>query len=272
MVRRLEPPILKTPEEIQIMRKAGALTARALLLVEGLAVPGATTEAIDRAVEAFIRDHGAIPTFKGYPSGNYGVKPFPASICASVNEVVVHGIPNGKPLREGDVLSIDVGVHLDGFCGDAARTFAIGEISRRARKLLESTESALKKGVAAARPGGTLVDIAAAVENEAKANGFTVVRQFVGHGIGRNMHEPPQVPNYVDGLTERISGESGLERLRLLPGTVLAIEPMLNAGGCEVLVDRRDGWAVYTKDRGLSAHFEHTVAVTESGPQVLTTV
>ena len=266
----IEAPILKTRGEIEAMRRAGGLAGRALELAAGLAVPGATTAGMDRAVEAFIRDHGATPTFKGYPSGHMGVMPFPASICASVNEVVVHGIPNGRLLREGDILSVDVGVHLDGFCGDAARTFAIGSVSRKARKLIESTELALQKAVAAARPGGWLIDIARAVENTAAEAGFSVVRQFVGHGIGRRMHEPPQVPNYVEGLTDRASGERGLSGFRLDVGLVLAIEPMLNTGSSAVLVDRGDGWTVFTKDRGLSAHFEHTVAVTDTGPRVLT--
>jgi len=265
-----EIPILKTPEEIDIMRSAGRIVAGALKIAGVMAVPGQTTRRIDEEVERFIRDSGAEPTFKGYPSVNKQVPPFPASICASVNEVVVHGIPDDRILKEGDILSVDVGVYWRGFCSDAAKTFAIGHISEKARRLMDTTEAALKAAVAVTKQGAGLKDIALAVETIARKNKFSVVRSFVGHGIGRSMHEAPQVPNYVEGLLETASGKTGLGRLRFSAGLVLAIEPMLTAGTEKVVTDRHNGWTVFTKDHSLAAHFEHTVAVTEQGPQILT--
>ena len=260
--------ILKSPAQIAKMREAGRVVARALKLVESLVKPGITTKELDAAVEDLIIKSGGIPTFKGYPASSSSIPAFPASICASINEQVVHGIPGAQVLKEGDIISIDVGVHLDSWCGDAAKTFPVGDIGKKNIKLLEVTESALMKAVALCRPGRKLREVSAAVQKEAESNGFSVVKQFVGHGIGRDMHEAPQIPNFVCGTRERLDG--GYPELELLPGMVFAIEPMVNAGGSDVLVDRSDGWVVFTKDRSMSAHFEHTVAITENGPQILT--
>ncbi|MCL2000143.1 MAG: type I methionyl aminopeptidase [Planctomycetes bacterium] len=260
--------ILKTPAEIAKMREAGRIVARALELVGKLVAPGVTTKALDTAVDDLIIKAGGRPTFKNYPSPNPRQPAFPASICASVNEQVVHGIPSERELREGDVISVDVGVHLDGWCGDAAWTFAVGQIGRRTKKLLEVAEQALRRAIENARPGRKLQEVSGAVQREVEANGLSVVKQFVGHGIGRSMHEPPQIPNYVCGAGEKLDGF--FPDCRLEAGMVLAIEPMVNLGGSEVLVDLGDGWTVYTKDRQWSAHFEHTVAVTEEGAKVLT--
>lgn len=263
-----EKVILKTPDEIAKMREAGRVVAQALALMEEMVKPGVTTKELDSAVEELIIKAGGIPTFKDYPSHKHNVLAFPASICASVNEQVVHGIPGARVLKEGDILSVDVGVHLDGWCGDAARTYAVGEVGRKAKKLLEVTENSLKKAILNCRPGKKLHEVSAAVQKEAESNGFSVVKQFVGHGIGRDMHEAPQIPNYVCGPNERLSGS--FPDLLLKEGMVFAIEPMVNTGSSDVLVDRSDGWTVYTKDRGLSAHFEHSIAITANDPQVLT--
>lgn len=258
----MERPILKSPEDIEKMREANRVVAQALNLVKEMARPGISTWDIDAAVEKLIVDAGATPLFKNYPSYQRGVAPFPACICASVDEEVVHGIPSKERiLREGQILSVDIGAKLNGFCGDAARTFGIGAVSKKAQKLLSVTEESLKKAVSVIRPGCTLRDIAHAVQQHVERNGFSVVKQFVGHGIGREMHEPPQVPNYVP------HGDREIEQ-KLLPGAVLAIEPMVNVGGSDVIV-RRDGWTVITRDRSLSAHFENTVAITEKGPVIL---
>ncbi len=263
-----EKIILKTPAEIAKMREAGRIVAQALDMLGKMMAPGVTTLELDSAVEALIIKAGGTPTFKGYPAANPRYAAFPASICASVNEQVVHGIPSERELREGDIISVDVGVHLDGWCGDAARTFAVGQVAKKVRKLLDVTQQSLMKGVENARPGRKLRDISGAVQREVESNGMSVVKQFVGHGIGRSMHEPPQIPNYVCGPGERLEGY--FPDYRLEAGMVLAIEPMVNLGGSDVLVDRRDGWTVYTKDRSWSAHFEHTVALTEDGPRILT--
>ena len=263
-----EKIILKTPDELRKMREAGRLVAQVLNMIGGMIAPGVTTKELDTAVEQMILQAGAVPTFKNYPAASPRLPAFPASICASVNEQVVHGIPCGRELRDGDIVSIDVGVHLDGWCGDAARTFAVGQLGRRAKELLDVTEASLKKAIDQVRVGKKLRNVSAAVQKEVESNGFSVVKQFVGHGIGRDMHEPPQIPNYVCGPRERL--EDSFPNCELREGMVLAIEPMVNMGGSEVLVDRKDGWTVYTKDRSLSAHFEHSVAVTANGPLVLT--
>ncbi len=260
--------ILKTPAEIALMREAGRVVAQALDAVGRAVAPGVTTKELDSLVEELIINAGGVPTFKNYPAHTPRIPAFPASICASVNEQVVHGIPGGRELREGDVIAVDIGVHLNGWCGDAAKTFAVGEIGRKARKLLEVTEASLMRAIESARPGKKLRDVSAAVQKEVESNGLSVVKQFVGHGIGRDMHEAPQIPNYVPGPRERLDGYFPDHVLRA--GMVLAIEPMVNLGKSEVLVDRRDGWTVYTKDRTWSAHFEHTVALTEDGPLILT--
>jgi len=245
--------VRKSNSEIEIMREAGRISARALRLVGESVKPGVSTAELDEIAESAIRAAGAVPAFKGYHG-------FPATLCTSLNSQVVHGIPSPKVvLAEGDILSVDVGAVLEGYYGDNARTFAVGSISVEARSLLETTAASLDAGIAQCRPGNRLYDIGAAVQRVAEAAGFGVVREYVGHGIGRAMHEDPNVPNY---------GTAGTGP-RLEPGMVLAIEPMINAGSHQVdALD--DGWTVVTRDGSLSAHFEHTVAVTADGPLVLT--
>jgi methionyl aminopeptidase len=248
----LEMIIKKSPDEIKKMREAGRIVAEVLEIMEERVRPGVTTEELDRLAEEYIRSRGGVPSFLGYQG-------FPRSICTSVNDVVVHGIPDGTPLREGDIVGIDVGVILDGYHADAARTYAVGEVGERAKRLMEVTKRALEAGIEACRPGNRLGDVSHSIERVVKEGGFSVVVQFVGHGIGRDMHEEPQVPNF---------GPPGRGPL-LEPGMTFALEPMVNEGGYEVYVDR-DGWTVRTVDGKLSAHYEHTVAVTEEGPLVLT--
>ena len=242
---------IKTEEEIALMRAAGRILGGALDMVGPLVVPGVSTDELDRRVDAYIRDHDAVPAFKGYQG-------FPRSICTSINEMVVHGIPGKRVLREGDILGIDAGVLKDQYYSDSARTFAVGEISKDARRLMEVTREALARGIEKARSGNRLSDISHAVEQTAVAAGFSVVRALVGHGIGRRMHEEPQVPNF---------GPPGRGVL-LKKGMTLAIEPMINSGGPDV-VTLKDQWTVVTRDGSLSAHFEHTVAVGDDGAEIL---
>ena len=242
---------LRDRSEIEAIRAAARLVARTLEMLGTEIRPGQTTGALDRLAEAFIRDHGGRPAFKGY-------RGFPASICPSVNDEVVHAIPGPRALEPGDIIGIDVGVELDGYIGDAAFTFEVGEVSEEARRLLQVTREALLKGIAQARAGKRVGDISHAIQTHAELHGFSVVRSLVGHGIGRQMHEEPQVPNY--GPPDRGP--------RLMAGQVLAIEPMINTGGPDV-VTRPDGWTVVTRDGSLSAHFEHTVAVGALGPDIL---
>ena len=244
--------IRKSPSEIERMAKSGELVARALALVGAAIKPGVTTAELDALAEEFIRSHGAEPTFKGYHG-------YPASICASPNEMVVHGIPSPRTLEEGDVLSVDVGVTLNGFVGDGAFTFPVGEIDPAARRLLETCSAALAAGVEQARAGNRLSDISHAVQAKTERAGFSVVRTLVGHGVGRVMHEDPQIPNY---------GEPG-RGPELRVGMTLAIEPMITAGSPDVFV-HEDEWSISTSDGSLAAHFEHSIAVTESGPRILT--
>lgn len=244
--------VVKTLAQIDKMRQAGILVAQTLDLMERLAKPGVRTIDLDAAAEEFILSKGAIPAFKGYMG-------YPATLCVSVNDEVVHGIPSDRKLEEGQIVSVDVGVNCDGWYGDAARTLCIGSVSAEAQRLLDVTKEALKRGIAQAKAGNRLGDISAAVQKYAEENGYSVVRELVGHGIGQRMHEEPQVPNFGRANT-------GPE---LKAGMVLAIEPMLNVGGCEVSFDS-DKWTVRTADGSLSAHFEHTVAITESGPEILT--
>jgi methionyl aminopeptidase len=250
VTRRVE---IKSAQEIALMREAGRFVREILDALEAMAAPGVTTLELDREAENLIRKKGARPAFKGYLG-------FPAVLCASVNEEVVHGIPSKKrKLREGDLLKLDFGVSYRGFFGDSARTVPIGPISAEARRLAEATRGALDRAIEAIAPGGRLGDIGAAVQQWVEASGYSVVRDFTGHGIGRALHEAPQVPNY---------GRAG-EGMRLLPGMALAVEPMVNAGTPEVEV-LEDDWTAVTLDRKLSAHFEHTVLVTEQGREVLT--
>jgi len=244
--------ILKSPQEIERMRVPCRIVAEVLEIVRGAARPGVTTLALNNMAEKEAVRRGARPAFKGY-SG------YPYSLCCSLNEQVVHGMPSGRKLLSGDILSIDFGVVYDGFFGDAALTLPIGEISGKAQKLLQVTEESLAEAIAAAQPGNRLSDISCAVQSYVEVRGYSVVRDFVGHGIGKSLHEGPQIPNF---------GQSG-RGVRLKPGMVLAIEPMINEKGHEVRV-LDDGWTAVTCDGGLSAHFEHTVAITEKGPEILT--
>jgi methionyl aminopeptidase len=252
--------VYKSPEEIDRMRRAGRIVAGTIERVLARVRVGVTTAELDAVAEAFIRDQGALPSFKGYGGGD-GRVPFPAVICTSLNEEIVHGIPSRRrTVAEGDLVKLDVGAIWEGFHADSAVTVIAGEPpSAEAEKLIRVTEEALGAGIAQIRPGGRLSDIGAAVEQVASGAGFEVVREYVGHGIGRALHEDPQVPNY---------GSPGRGPV-LKPGLVLAVEPMVNAGGWETRL-LADGWTVVTADGSLSAHFEHTIAVTEEGHEVLT--
>jgi methionyl aminopeptidase len=244
--------IRKAPHEIDKIAAAGAILVKTLALLQGKVRPGVTTGELDAAAERFIRSQGAQPAFKGY-------RGFPGSICTSPNSMVVHGIPGPYKLKRGDVLSVDVGVVLDGWVADAARTFPVGPISPVATKLLAATEAALLDAVPECRPGNRLGDVSHAIQQRVEAEGFSIVRSLVGHGIGRSMHEDPQIPNF---------GDPG-RGPRLDEGMVLAVEPMVTAGRHTVRVGD-DGWAIYSQDGSLAAHFEFTIAVTAAGPRILT--
>jgi methionyl aminopeptidase len=244
--------IKKSPAEIEKMARAGAILVATLQMLEGRIRPGVSTGELDKAAERFIRSRGAAPTFKGY-------RGFPGSICASPNAMVVHGIPGPYRLKAGENISIDVGVTLDGWVADAARTFAVGETGAQQQNLLSGTEASLHAGVAQARAGNRMGDMSSAIQQVAEDAGLSVVRSLVGHGIGRNMHEDPQVPNY---------GKPGKGPL-LEEGMVIAVEPMMTAGRAAIRVGG-DGWAIYSQDGSPAAHFEFTVAITGDGPKVLT--
>jgi methionyl aminopeptidase len=244
--------VRKSDVEIEAMAKAGRVVADTLAIIGEAVRPGVTTKELDEAAEEYIRSQGGVPSFKGYHG-------FPASICASPNSMVVHGIPGAYSLKDGDLISIDVGVTLEGFVADSAYTFAVGDIDSEAQRLLDACQAALEAGIEEARAGNRIGDISAAVQRATEAAGFSVVRSLVGHGIGRSMHEEPQIPNF---------GEPGKGPL-LATGMTLAIEPMINAGKASVVV-AEDRWSISTEDGSLSAHFEHTVAVTEDGPKILT--
>jgi methionyl aminopeptidase len=254
------PVSLKSPAEIDAMRRAGRVVAEVLALVESALRPGVTTAHLDALAEAHIRRSGALPSFKGYPGANPR-RPFPASICVSIDAEIVHGIPGERTIREGQLVSIDAGAIVDGWHGDGARTFFIGEPPESIRELIETTRLAMMAGIAAAQPGNHVQDIGAAVEDVARPKGYGVIRQFVGHGIGRAMHEDPQVPNYRSGLPGR----------KLEPGLCLAIEPMFTLGSHEAMM-LSDDWTIVTRDGSLAAHFEHSIAITQHGPEILTTV
>jgi len=248
---------LKNKEEIEKMRSAAEVVVEALRKMRENVVAGVSTWDLDRIAEDVAVSKGAKPAFKGYSS-------YPASVCFAVNSEVVHGIPSKKKvLKEGDIVGLDFGVVLDGFYGDSAITVAVGGISSQAEKLLKVTEESLMRGISEARPGNRLYDISAAIQGHVEQEGFSVVRSFVGHGIGRKLHEDPQVPNFVPE-----NGSNG-KGIKLKPGMVMAIEPMVNIGRPDVKI-LNDGWTAVTVDGTLSAHFEHTVAVTENGPLVLT--
>lgn len=250
--RRNSGPVPKTPAELDAMAASGAVLAACHDHVAQAVVAGASTAQIDAVAEEFIRSHGGVPAFKGYNG-------FTGSICASINDEVVHGIPGPRTLRDGDIIAVDIGVVLDGWVSDSARTYGVGEIAPIARRLIDVTRASLDRGIEACRPGNTIGDIGHAVQTEVEAAGFSVVRTLVGHGVGRSMHEEPQVPNY---------GRPG-SGLPLQEGWVIAIEPMVNAGAHDVLLGD-DGWTITSRDGSLSAHWEHTVAVTADGPRILT--
>ena len=246
---------IKSEREMESMRKAGKVVGKVLSLMTEMAKPGVTTEALDRAAADLIVGEGAEVAFKGYLG-------YPKHVCISVNEEVVHGIPGGRVLKEGDVVGVDVGAKVDGYYGDAAVTVPVGKVSAEAERLIRDTREALLAGIRAVGPQVRLRDVSGAIEGYARPRGYGIVEQYVGHGIGQAMHEDPQIPNYVP----RDFPQGGLV---LRPGMAIALEPMLNLGTAEVeTLD--DGWTVVTKDRALSAHFEHTVAVTEKGHEVLT--
>lgn len=244
---------LKTKEEIELLRASNDLVCRTLALVGEHIREGVTTLELDTLAEEFIRSHGAVPGFKGYGG-------FPATLCTSVNDQIVHGTPSGYRLQNGDIVSIDCGAFMNGFHGDSAYTFAVGDIEPRTRELLDVTREALYRGVAAARIGNRIGDISHAVQQYAQSHSMTIVREMVGHGIGRNLHEEPQVPNY---------GKRGSGTL-LKEGMVLCIEPMINLGTRNIVFEK-DGWTVRTADRKPSAHFEFAVAITAQGPDALST-
>ena len=250
----------KSRAEIARMRRAGQVVAEVLALVERELKPGVSTGHLDRLAEEHIRAAGAIPSFKGYPGINPR-RPFPGSLCISIDDEIVHGIPGERTIRDGQIVSIDAGAIVDGWHGDAARTFFVGEPPAKVKDLIDTTRAAMEAGIAAAVPGAHIEDISAAVEDVAKPHGFGIIRQFVGHGIGTEMHEEPQVPNYRTGRRGR----------KLEPGICLAIEPMLTLGDYRAHV-LDDDWTVATIDGSLAAHFENTIAVTDDGPVVLTSL
>ncbi|MBQ8648653.1 MAG: type I methionyl aminopeptidase [Clostridia bacterium] len=245
--------VLKTGRELKIMREACRISAGALQLVGKAVEPGVTTAQLDKIAEDYILSQGAVPNFKNYEG-------YPATACISINNEVIHGIPSEKRvIKQGDIVSVDLGAKFEGYHGDNAATFACGEVSAEAKRLMDTTRESLYEGINAARAGGRIGDISHAVQEYVEARGYSVVRQFVGHGVGTSLHEAPEVPNF---------GTAG-RGIRLLPGMTLAIEPMVNLGkpGVRVLPD---GWTVLTQDGSLSAHFEHTIAITADGPQIMT--
>ena len=243
---------LKSPKEIECMRQAGRITAAARALAGKLVLPGVTTREIDAEVRRFIESRGAVASFLGYNG-------YPGSVCISVNDEVIHGIPGDRKLREGDIVSVDVGAYFEGFHGDCAATFPCGQVSAEACHLIAVTERSFWEGIKYARPGCRVSDISHAVQQHVEANGCSVVRDYVGHGIGTRLHEPPEIPNY---------GPAG-RGPRLVPGMTLAVEPMVNAGKWEIRV-LGDGWTVKTADASLSAHYENTILITDGEPEVLT--
>lgn len=244
---------LKSSHEIQLMRQAGRITAAARALAGEMVAPGVTTQEIDKAVHRYIKSQGAVPSFLNYNG-------FPASVCISVNDEVIHGIPGNRVLKDGDIVSIDVGAFKDGFHGDCAATFACGNVSEEAKRLIEVTRQSFYEGLKYAREGYRLPDLSGAIQRYVEANGFSVVREFVGHGIGSKLHESPEVPNYLD---PRVG------RPRFLRGMTIAVEPMVNAGKAGIHV-MPDGWTVKTADGRLSAHYENTILITDGDPEILT--
>lgn len=248
---------IKNAQEIDGIRKSCQIVAEVLNLLGSMIKPGITTKMLDEVAEDFIKSKGGIPAFKGYSqAGSFN---YPASICASVDSAVVHGIPNNEELKEGQIISIDVGVQLNGYFGDAAKTFAVGKVSELKKKLMKVTEESLYRGIEKARSGNRVADISRAIQTYVESNGFSIVRELTGHGVGRYLHEDPSIPNYV------VSGPSP----RLREGMTIAIEPMVNAGTYRVKT-LRDGWTIVTEDGQPSAHFEHTILITKDEPEILT--
>ena len=244
---------LKSSHEIQLMRQAGRITAAARALAGAMVAPGVSTREIDKAVYRFITSQGAVPSFLHYNG-------YPASVCISVNDEVIHGIPGHRVLREGDIVSVDVGAYKDGFHGDCAATYPCGKISEEAQRLIDVTRQSFFEGLRYAREGCRLPDLSAAIQRYVESNGSSVVREYVGHGIGAKMHEAPEIPNYV---------EPRMGRPRFLRGMTIAVEPMVNAGGAAIKV-MPDGWTVKTADGRLSAHYENTILITDGDPELLT--
>lgn len=252
---------IKSRLEIDKMKRSGEILYEALMLIKENAMPGVTTQELDRIVYEHIKKNKAIPSFKGYDIGVRGVPPYPASICASINEQVVHGIPSLIPLKDGDIISVDIGVYLNGYHADAARTYGVGSISEEAKRLIDVTRESFYQGLKEVEPGKHIRDISSAIQQYVESNGFSVVREFIGHGIGKELHELPEIPNYV----------TGRRGTKLSSGMTIAIEPMVNAGGYGVKV-LDNAWTVVTDDGKLSAHYENTVAVTDNGPEILTII
>lgn len=253
---------IKSKREIELMREACRITALVHQEIEKAIKPGITTLGLDRIAEKVIRENGGIPAEKGYPSGVKGVMDFPASICASVNDELIHGIPSSKViLKEGDIVSVDLVTYKNGYNGDAARTYAVGKISKNAQKLIDITKQAFFEGIKYAKPGNRIGDVSHAIGEFVQKNGYSVVKEFQGHGIGRSMHEDPGIPNY---------GKAG-KGIKLEPGMTLAIEPMVMAGKPDVL-QLDDGWTIITEDGELAAHYENTILITENEPEILTIV
>ncbi|MBI3921533.1 MAG: type I methionyl aminopeptidase [Armatimonadetes bacterium] len=250
--------VYKSKEEIHLMRKSNRAARRILNRLAEAVQPGVTTAQLDQLARRLTKEFNGHPAFLGVPAPHKGISPFPAAICAGVNEVVVHGIPNGTPLKDGDIVGIDYGIVINGWFGDTAWTFPVGPISEEARFLMKVTEESLYKGIEQAKPGNMLGEVSHAIQSHVESHGCSVVRQLVGHGIGKSMHEPPQVPNFGD----RKKGP------RLRPGMTIAIEPMINLGTHEVQC-LEDGWTVVSADGSLSAHFEHAIVILSDGPEIL---
>ena len=253
--------ILHNQAEIQKMRDAGRLTAETFALLREHVRPGVTTKELDRIAEQYIRKHGAVPAYKGYKP-RFASRPFPATICASVNDVICHGFPSSTPLHEGDIIGVDIGLQLNGFYGDACVTYPVGTLAPESAKLLAVAEESLWRGINISQAGKRLGDIGHAIQSYVEPNGFSVVREWSGHGVGRKLHEELSVPHY---------GKAGTLQ-KLLPGMIFTIEPMINVGKPDMYVDKQDGWTVRTLDHSLSAQFEHSIVITDHGPEVLTVV
>ena len=259
---RLKLVTIKSEKEIRLMKEACRITALVYKEIEKIIKPGISTLELDKFADKIIRENGGIPAQKGYPSGSKGVPPFPATLCISINDEVIHGIPSSKKIiRDGDIVSIDLVVYKDGFNGDAARTFVVGNASKEANRLVEITKQAFFEGIKYATKGNRIGDISHAIGEFVEKNGYNVVREFQGHGIGREMHEEPGIPNY---------GKAG-RGIRLEPGMTIAVEPMVIAGKREIYQDY-DGWTILTQDGSLSAHYENTILITEKEPEILTLI